>query len=63
LGAAKEFGTVSVGSRADLILVEGNPLEDVSRVSKQTGVMIGGRWLGQTDVRKNLDEIAASFAR
>lgn len=63
LNAANEFGTISVGKRADLILVEGNPLEDINQISKQSGVMIRGRWLGQTEVRKKLDEIAASFAK
>jgi imidazolonepropionase-like amidohydrolase len=63
LGAANEFGTVSVGRRADLILVEGNPLEDINQVSKQSGVMIRGRWLTKVEVQKRLDEIAASFAK
>lgn len=63
LNAANEFGTVSVGKRADLILLEGNPLENVNQVSKQSGVMIRGRWLPQTEVQKKLDEIAASFAK
>jgi len=63
LNAANEFGTVSVGRRADLILVEGNPLEDVSRVSKQAGVMVRGQWLAKAEVQKKLDEIAASFTK
>ena len=63
LNAPNEFGTVTVGRRADLILLEGNPLEDVRQVSKQTGVMIRGRWLPQAEVQKKLDEIAASFAK
>lgn len=44
LNAANDFGTVSVGKRADLILVEGNPLENINQFSKQSGVMIRGRW-------------------
>jgi imidazolonepropionase-like amidohydrolase len=30
MGLDKETGTVEVGKRADLILVAGNPLEDIS---------------------------------
>jgi predicted amidohydrolase len=63
LNSANEFGTVSVGKRADLILVDGNPLEDINRISKQSGVMIRGRWLAQAEVQKKLDEIAASFVK
>jgi len=39
-----EFGTIAVGKRADLILIEGNPLEDVANVKNPLGVMAGGRW-------------------
>jgi imidazolonepropionase-like amidohydrolase len=63
LNAANEFGTVSVGKRADLILVEGNPLEDVNHVSKQAGVMVRGQWLAKAEIQKKLDEIAASFTK
>ena len=63
LNAGNEFGTVSVGKRADLILIEGNPLEVINQVSKQSGVMVRGLWLRSAEVRKKLDDIAASFAK
>jgi len=37
-------GTIQVGSRADLILVDGNPLEDLSTLRDPRGVMAAGRW-------------------
>lgn len=40
-----EFGTIEVGKRADLVLVEGNPLEDLSCAREPLGVMLAGRWL------------------
>ncbi len=58
-----EFGTVSVGNRADLILVDGNPLEDVSRVSKPAGVMVRGSWLPANELRRMLDEVPMTYAR
>ena len=39
-----EFGTIEVGKRADLILVNGNPLEDVVHIKDLRGVMAAGRW-------------------
>jgi hypothetical protein len=39
-----DFGTVEVGNRADLILVGGNPLEDISIIREPLGVMAAGRW-------------------
>jgi imidazolonepropionase-like amidohydrolase len=46
LGAEAEVGTVTVGKRADLLLVDGNPLADVEQADRIRGVMARGRWLG-----------------
>ena len=34
----KQLGTVSVGKEADMVLVDGNPLEDISILENGTGV-------------------------
>jgi cytosine/adenosine deaminase-related metal-dependent hydrolase len=41
---ADDFGTVEVGKRADLILLNGDPLEDVGAIKDLWGVMAAGRW-------------------
>jgi imidazolonepropionase-like amidohydrolase len=61
MNAAAEFGTVAAGSRADLILVEGNPLEDVSNVDKRAGVMVRGEWYSHTDLQSELEKLAKQF--
>jgi hypothetical protein len=38
------FGSIEVGKRADLILVEANPLEDIGALRDLRGVMAAGRW-------------------
>jgi tetratricopeptide (TPR) repeat protein len=40
-----EFGAIEVGKRADLVLVDRNPLEEIACVRKPRGVMAAGRWL------------------
>lgn len=45
LGATKEWGTIERGKRADLVLVSGNPLEDIRNTGRIEGVSMGGRWL------------------
>jgi imidazolonepropionase-like amidohydrolase len=39
-----DFGTIEVGKRADFILVNKNPLEDIARLRDNRGVMAGGEW-------------------
>ncbi len=56
-GAAAEFGTVAVGKRADLILLEANPLTDVGNAAKRAGVMVRGRWVTESEIQKRLSGI------
>lgn len=42
-----DFGTIVEGNRADLLLVEGNPLQDISTLRDPLGVMVGGEWLSR----------------
>lgn len=63
LGALDEFGTVETGKRADLILVDANPLDDVANVKRIAGVMLRGRWLAQGDLLRELDVVADEIRR
>ncbi|HEX6284668.1 MAG TPA: amidohydrolase family protein [Pyrinomonadaceae bacterium] len=56
---SRDFGTVEAGMRADLILVDANPLQSVANLSKRSGVMVRGRWLPDTELRKMLENVAA----
>jgi imidazolonepropionase-like amidohydrolase len=39
----RETGTVEAGKRADLILVDGNPLEDIRNLRRVSRVIVNGR--------------------
>jgi imidazolonepropionase-like amidohydrolase len=56
-----EFGLVAKGLRADLILVDANPLADVKNVSKLAGVMAGGRWFSAVDLNRQLVALRAKY--
>ncbi len=57
----ENFGTISVGESADLILVDGNPLEDVGNVSRISGVMARGRYVSREEIEKRLEAMARSY--
>ena len=52
------FGTVAVGRRADLLLLNANPLSDLANVADRAGVMFRGRWLPEEEIQRRLEEIA-----
>ena len=60
--AQDDFGTVAVGRRADLILVDANPLRDLSNIGRRSGVMVRGRWLPQSEIESRLGQIATRNA-
>ena len=49
-----DFGTIAVGHRADLILLDADPLADVRNVRRQAGVMANGRWLPREEIERRL---------
>jgi len=53
------FGQVKEGMRADLILIDANPLSDITNIRKISGVMTRGRWLDRKMIDQRLARIAA----
>jgi len=58
LGELEEFGTVEEGKRADLVLLEENPLEEITNTRQIAGVMVRGRWYSRADLDVMLEEVA-----
>lgn len=61
IGKLDQFGTVEVGKRADLILLNENPLVDVSNIQNRSGVMLRGRWLTESQLQGMLTSLADSY--
>lgn len=59
--AAGEFGTIREGAVADLILLDGNPLEDVAHLQQRAGVMVRGRWLSAEELALRLGNLASKY--
>jgi hypothetical protein len=58
LGTIGKVGTIEKGKRADLILLNANPLEDIRATNNRAGVMLKGKWHTQKELDGWLDEIA-----
>ena len=56
LGAA-DFGRVAEGQRADLVLLNANPLDDIGHFADSAGVMVNGQWLSRSAIDARLAEI------
>ena len=59
LRKADEFGSIAVGKRADLLLVDHNPLDGIANLRQPAGVVTRGRWLP----RDELDRMLAAMKR
>jgi hypothetical protein len=59
LGAGRVRGTAVVGKRADLLLLDANPLEHVKNTRKIAAVYLGGRELTRADLDERMAALAA----
>ena len=50
-------GVVAVDKRADLILVENNPLKNIANLKQLSGVMVSGKWMPKDYIDTRLTEI------
>jgi len=60
--AVDDFGSVAVGQRADLVLLEGDPTADIANFAARAGVMRAGVWLSAETLDAQLEDIAARMA-
>jgi hypothetical protein len=61
MGELDEWGTIEVGKRADLVLLNADPLDDIANAEQIAGVMVRGQWLTAGDLQHMLDDIVASY--
>ncbi|MDH3795484.1 MAG: amidohydrolase family protein [Flavobacteriaceae bacterium] len=57
-GMEAVFGQVKEELEADLILIDGNPLEDLNQLKKISGVMVRGHWISKEEIDQRLESIA-----
>lgn len=55
MGTADAYGSVSTGKWADLVISDGNPLEDITVLESPGAVVKQGHWLGKEELKAILD--------
>jgi len=60
-GATGEYGIIKVGAAADLILLNGNPMKDISQANNIAGVMLGNKWMPRDFIDAELKKIANKY--
>ena len=58
-----EFGVIATGASADFVLVEGNPLENLSNLRNVQGVMVRGEWIPKNVFQQELNRIETKNLR
>jgi imidazolonepropionase-like amidohydrolase len=57
LGELDAAGTLEIGKRADLVLLEANPFEDIANLRRITGVMCKEKWLHQKYIQSRMENL------
>ncbi len=56
-GQADKWGSIEKGKRADLILLNANPLDNIHNVDKIEGITIKGKWLS----KKSMEQMLSAY--
>ncbi len=56
-------GTIEKGKRADLLLLDANPLTNIEHTNRIAGVMVKGKWLPPAALRQMLETAAQRFEK
>ena len=56
LSTESTTGTIAAGKRADLVLLDANPLVNIDNSIRIAGVMVNGRWISRAAIDKRLAE-------
>ena len=63
LGKEKDLGTIEKGKLADLVLLEGNPLDDIGNTTRIASVVYGGQFFSRASLDAMLAKVEALAGR
>jgi cytosine/adenosine deaminase-related metal-dependent hydrolase len=62
MGMSDSRGTIEIGKRADLVLLDADPLESIGNTRRIAGVIVNGQWLPRAQLDRMLASVAAHNA-
>lgn len=63
LNLTDSYGTVEPGKRADLVILDANPLEDIGNTRRIKAVLFGGRYFDRNALDQLLDQVLEAMTR
>jgi imidazolonepropionase-like amidohydrolase len=63
IGELNMGGTIEPGKNANLVLLDENPLENISNTKKIFGIMTQNKWISKTEIDNRLDAIITSYTK
>lgn len=57
LGLEKDLGSIAIGKRADLVLLERNPLNDIHNTTSVWGVIRAGQYFTRAELDRMLETV------
>ena len=57
VGTQNDEGTVAAGRRANLLVLNANPLQDITRTQDRFGVVHGGAWHDRASLDRMLEKL------
>ena len=58
-----DAGTIKTGNISDLVLLNGNPLTDISQTANIEGVLIGTKWLPKDSINSTLESLKGKITQ
>lgn len=58
LGVDADRGTIELGKRANLLLLDANPQQDIAAARKAAGVVVDGEWLARAELDQTMHWLA-----
>jgi imidazolonepropionase-like amidohydrolase len=62
LGMLDDTGTIEKGKRADLVLLDANPLDDIDNTRRIRAVVLAGKYFSRADLDRMLRQVARAAA-